>query len=388
MSDLINRVKNVLDKSRNIWIFPSPDTNKESLQASLALYYSLNKLGKNANLMTHQDISEDLQEITNKNNAQTASILINVANKEVKELSFEKNGNFVKIDLDLKGSQVSLDDITISTPPESKNPDLIFTVGVQRLSDLEDLLEENFRIFYEKPIVNIDNKDNNEKFGQINFINTSYDLTKIIGYLLGQIDQNLIDSKVGKYLNLEAANRPQNIEQSKPESEPETETEPSPKEQFVPQPNPWKSTAPFIEEKIGAMMASNHPAHDLIDPTAASLKLFAKAITNLQVQEKSHLPTITLTAQDLLELGLTSKDLGSVIKQFKDNNFYSFPSLLLLWEEKNQTEPIGAFLYSTDKTFLAKTAQTFNTAIKGNSILFYTNHRDANLVKQKIVSLI
>ena len=364
MSDLINRVKNVLDKSSNIWIFPSPDINKESLQASLALYYSLNKMGKNANLIAQQDVSQDLEGLVN--NAKTASIMINVADKEVKELSFEKNGNFVKIDLDLKGSQISLDDITITSPPQSKNPDLVFTIGVQRLSDLEDLLEENFKIFYEKPIINIDNQDNNEKFGQINFINTGYDLTKILGYLLGQIDQNLIDSKVGKYLNLEAA-KPERIERPQ---------------------EPWKSTAPVIEEKIQTMLASNHPAHDLVDPSAARLKLFAKAVANLQIQQQTHLPTITLTSQDLTELGLTSKDLIPVIKQFKDNNFYNFPSLLLIWEEKDSSDPIGAFLYSTDNLFLTKASQAFSAPIKGNSILFYTNHRDANLVKQKIVSLI
>ena len=50
--ETLDKAKNLIEKSQNILIFPSPDPQGDSLSSALALFYTLKKLGKNVNVNT------------------------------------------------------------------------------------------------------------------------------------------------------------------------------------------------------------------------------------------------------------------------------------------------------------------------------------------------
>ncbi len=54
MVEEIKKVKKVIEKSRNIGLCCSPDFRKDTFPATLALFYTLKKLGKNVNFLNKE----------------------------------------------------------------------------------------------------------------------------------------------------------------------------------------------------------------------------------------------------------------------------------------------------------------------------------------------
>ncbi len=173
MADLLNRTKNVINSSQNIIIFTKGRDNEESYNTGLSLYSSLKKMGKNVKLNSD---SED----------NTYSILVNIEDKEIKEVSYDKKDGWLQFDLILEDGIIRKNDVVFQEPEifDESLIDLIITIGIKKLPELGDVLEKKFKLFYELPILNIDNQEFNEKFGQFNLVKENYSLPAIVSELL------------------------------------------------------------------------------------------------------------------------------------------------------------------------------------------------------------
>ncbi len=76
-----------------------------------------------------------------------------------------------------------------------KKTDLLITIGVERLDKLGNFYEKNFKLFYQTPILNIDNKSLNNKFGNINLVVENLPMSlisaKIINAFNKKSDKNI-----------------------------------------------------------------------------------------------------------------------------------------------------------------------------------------------------
>jgi hypothetical protein len=165
----IQESKQLIADSKNIYLITSEEP--EAITATLALFYTLKELGKNVNLLIDtlpenlSFLAPSLDFISYPKNF-VISIPNNVA--QISQIYYEKNSDNFKIHLTLENGNIKKDNIAFYFS-ETK-PDLIITVGVKDyVKELSDKLN-SFGFLLDSPVLNIDNKQDNKKFGKINLL--------------------------------------------------------------------------------------------------------------------------------------------------------------------------------------------------------------------------
>ncbi|MCX6722099.1 MAG: hypothetical protein NTY04_02830 [Candidatus Staskawiczbacteria bacterium] len=174
----MQETKQIINDSKNIYLITSQEP--EAITSTLALFYTLKDLGKNVNLLIDSlpeklnFLAPSLDFISYPKNF-VISIPKNVA--DISQIYYEKNNDALKIHLTLENGNIKKDNIAFYFA-ETK-PDLIITIGIK---DYQKELSEklnSFGFLLDSPIVDIDNSQDNKKFGKINLIG-GQSLTEII----------------------------------------------------------------------------------------------------------------------------------------------------------------------------------------------------------------
>ena len=80
------------------------------------------------------------------------------------------------------------------------NTDLIITIGIAKLTDLDNLYSSNQSFFTEKPLINIDNQSQNTRFGRVNIVDqNSASVSELVTSLFSRLGFNL-DSDIATNL--------------------------------------------------------------------------------------------------------------------------------------------------------------------------------------------
>jgi len=174
----ISETKQIIADSKNIYLVTSQE--QEAITSTLALFYTLKDLGKNVNLVIDalpenlKFLAPSLDFISYPKNF-VVSIPNNIA--QISQIYYEKNSDALKIHLTLEGGSIKKDNISFYFS-EAK-PDLIITIGIKDYQkELAGRLN-SFGFLLDSPILNIDNGQDNQKFGKINLLGES-SLSEII----------------------------------------------------------------------------------------------------------------------------------------------------------------------------------------------------------------
>ncbi len=186
--NIYEQIKNLFEKSLSIFLLVPQEADGDKLGSSLALFYTLKKLNKNVNLVL-QNIPEKFKflpipEYLNSLDAKKAFTisLANIGGK-VSEIYFNKDKEDLKIHFFSKEGDINEKDFSFTS--QNLNPDLLIILGAKNFDDFGRIFKGNPQIFYDKPILNIDNNSDNEKFGEINLIDTnSSGVSEIVGEFL------------------------------------------------------------------------------------------------------------------------------------------------------------------------------------------------------------
>ena len=181
----IIETKQIISDSKNIYLITSQAP--EAITSTLALFYTLKDLGKNVNLLIDilpenlKFLAPSLDFISYPKNF-VISVPNSVAN--VSQIYYEKNDDGLKIHLTLENGNIKKDNISFYFA-EAK-PDLIITVGIKDYQ--KELAEKlnSFGFLLDSPIVDIDNSQDNKKFGKINLLGKN-SLSEIISGLTENI---------------------------------------------------------------------------------------------------------------------------------------------------------------------------------------------------------
>ena len=165
----ITETKKIIGDSKNIYLITSQEP--EAITSTLALFYTLKDLGKNVNLLVDilpenlKFLAPSLDFISYPKNF-VISVPKNVA--DISQIYYEKNEDALKIHLTLENGSIKKDNIAFYFA-ETK-PDLIITVGIKDYQ--KELAEKlnSFGFLLDSPVVDIDNSQDNRKFGKINLI--------------------------------------------------------------------------------------------------------------------------------------------------------------------------------------------------------------------------
>jgi nanoRNase/pAp phosphatase (c-di-AMP/oligoRNAs hydrolase) len=195
-----------IKKSENILVALEPRANGDALGSSLAFYLFLKKLGKNVNIISANLPLEKFNFLPsydkiNKNfKADREYIIsIDIPQGKLNQLYYKHKKEQLKIYL--KPKNIELNREKISLQNGNFNYDLIVVCGIYDLEMLGSLYEENAELFFETPIMNIDNHSSNEYFGKVNLVEiTAGAVSQILSEFLFETQKDLIDANIATCL--------------------------------------------------------------------------------------------------------------------------------------------------------------------------------------------
>jgi len=181
---------------------------RENLANGLALFLFLKKIGKEAELISDREaaVSEKISflpafgQMKNKaDGLQKFVISLNTEKTKVEQIKYLKNEDRLDFVITPKGGFFSQSDIS-SKAGEFKH-DLAIALGAEDLRSLGAIYAENPEFFYRVPVINIDNRAENEEFGKINIVNlAAASVAEIVFGLLKRINRELIDDDIATCL--------------------------------------------------------------------------------------------------------------------------------------------------------------------------------------------
>jgi nanoRNase/pAp phosphatase (c-di-AMP/oligoRNAs hydrolase) len=204
------QISELIKKSENILLTFPGNKNGEAVTGVLAMNLVLSKLNKKCDILTKFDekrnsfqkplnIFSFLPEFekikTDPASLQQFVISLNTSEASVKTIKYKMGNGSLKFFITPEQGSFTPDDI--QAHPAPKNYDLIITLNAQDPESLEDIYENNTELFYNTPIINIDNHSGNEEFGAINLVDlTATSTTEILYSLLNNCFSEIIDEDI------------------------------------------------------------------------------------------------------------------------------------------------------------------------------------------------
>ncbi len=199
-------IKNLIAQAKNICLIPSQSHQSESLPATLAFFYALKTLNKNVTLIMqdleslsapgapYQFLVPSLDYLSSPKNF---VISIPRAVADVSQVYYEKNEEHLKIHLTVDKGAIKKE--AISFYFSDPKPDIAITIGIQ---DFERELQQNldsFGMLLDVSLVNIDNHQDNKKFGKVNLVETG-SLAEVSLEIIKSLDQNALTARAADCL--------------------------------------------------------------------------------------------------------------------------------------------------------------------------------------------
>lgn len=197
----------LLQTSRTPAIIIPKHPSTDALAAALALLIVLEKLGKNPRVVCQDFSLPPGHGFLPKSDAvqrslaslQTFTINVDVSRTPLDSLSYDMQSDRLRIHLTPKDGYYEPRDVT--TDGGTFAYDLILTLDVISLQHLGSLYEQNTEFFYRTPLLNIDHRSSNTRFGQTNLVDVvASSVSEIVFELIKSIGFELLDEHIATNL--------------------------------------------------------------------------------------------------------------------------------------------------------------------------------------------
>jgi len=170
---MFEQINNYIEKASKIGIAVGKNPSIDDLAAALSLYLSLEKQGKNVSIasatepLVEHSIIFGIDKVKSSFDEWAGDLTVSFPyhEGEIEKISYTLEDGFLNIIV--KGSEqgLSFSEKDVVFKRSNGNPDLLFVIGTPRLSDLEKIFDPY--VFKDTVVVNIDNKVDNQGFGDI-----------------------------------------------------------------------------------------------------------------------------------------------------------------------------------------------------------------------------
>lgn len=193
----------LIEESKNILIITDQNFNTDSFSGSLSLALFLQELDKNVTLYFKNEIEEKYKFLNGLNLVKNTielknnlTIAISTKNTKAKELSYEPKEDKIEIYLTPEKNKLFTKEDVIITDNQTFF-DLIISIGIDSIKNIGEFYDNNVDFFFNTTIINIDNNPENERFGQINFVEPKYkSICELIFDITTIYKSELIDEKI------------------------------------------------------------------------------------------------------------------------------------------------------------------------------------------------
>ena len=168
-----SKIKEAIDKYTNISIVTRKDPSVDEMGAALSLYLSLKDLGKNLSIATPSEPLVEVSSLVGVNEvkttlgAESGDLIVSFPYKEgeIEKVSYTRDDNFLNIVVKAGENGLGFTEQDVKFVRGTTAPELLFVIGAPRVSDLGKLFDP--AILKDTIVVNIDNKSENQGFGDI-----------------------------------------------------------------------------------------------------------------------------------------------------------------------------------------------------------------------------
>ena len=350
----LDQATKIISQSDNVLIVGPKNPDLDELSSAYSLSYTLNKTGK---LVNHclKELPGNYPQVF-KPAALPKTFVITINSNDISQLYYEKQKKLLKIFLTTKEKFVDQKDIEISPThtPQLEKCNLIITVGLENLELLGELYDKNFKLFYQTPILNIDNKESNNRFGNFNLIDEGQPIAVILNKLIRSANYKLDkDTKLWLLLGIIDS-----LKNKKPD----------------------KATLKTIFDLISIEIDFERMVDSLYQEKEASLLVQAFKV----IEFFKDTAIVSFKKEHFKNSDSISKALKFVLEKLTKETF-CFPKLLVLWQDNLFIK--GVF-YSKNEDLLNKFLNKFTGQRKGQGIIFETKFRNLQVAKEEIKHLI
>ncbi len=334
MLNTITQLKKLIDTSERPLVIFAASKNDDFVAGALALKKYLSDRGKHTELVSsnfilpsHLSFIGGVKEIKPElSHLHKFTIKVDVSKTKIETLSYDIKDDWLSIHLTPKQGVIAKNNLrTLQT---SFKYDLIFCLGAVDFEALGDIFFNNTDLFYRTPIVNIDNQPGNEHFGTINLVDlTATSVSEIVYKTFDQI---------GSATNSESATI--------------ILTGMIARTRSFKTPNVTPQTLSLAGKLINLGAEREKIIQNLYrTKTIPTLKLWGRALSNVQLDSSSGLAWSSITRDDFIRSGASESDLSDLIHEL----MASSPDtriILLMFEDLKEPNKIHGHL-TVDKNY-------------------------------------
>lgn len=346
----LNQATKIINQANNLLVVGPKNPSLDELSSAYSLSYTLNKTGKIVNHCPGE-LAGNYPQIF-KPSGLPKTFVITIKSDDVAQLYYERQKKLLNIFLTTKEKFVEEKDIKISPAhaPRLEKCDLIITVGLNNLEMLGELYDENFKLFYQTPILNIDNKESNNRFGNFNLIRGDEPIASILDKLVKSANYKL-DPKAKFWMLLGIID-------------------------FLKNKEPDEAVLETISDLIGIEIDFDRMVNFLYQEKEK--RLLSQAFKTMDFFKGTAI--VTFRKDHFEKSGSRPKDLRFVLEKLTRETF-RFPKLLVIWED---TPFAKAVFYSKNKKIL----NNFAGQKKGEGVLLETRFKDVQGAKKELKNLL
>lgn len=182
-TDQINQAKTLLDSAQSICIATGSNPSIDSLGAALSLYLSLSSLGKQVIIACPDQprvefshlvgVDKLTNNLTSGGGGKNLVVSFPYQEGSIEKVSYNIDNDLFNLVIEPRENYPQVTPDSIKYSYSGGKIDLIITISTTRLDNLNFIYQNNKDLFNQKPIINIDNQNQNSRYGKVNIIDNS-----------------------------------------------------------------------------------------------------------------------------------------------------------------------------------------------------------------------
>lgn len=358
-----------ITKSETILLCVSKNPNGDSLGAALGFYLALKKIGKKTDIVSPTATLEKYSFLPSSNlithkleGARDYVFSVDIKKDKLQQLRYEVQDDKLKIFITAKNGDLTEKQLALES--SKFKYDLIIVLGTSDLENLGNVYDDNPELFYEAPVINIDNSPSNEYFGKINLVDVAISSTSEIVYnLISNFDEKLLDEQISTNLLAGIITKTSSFQN--------------------------KNTTPKAFLAAASLVSKGANKENIIrylykTKSISIIKLMGIIMSTLKYNSQYKLGWSTINKEDFDKTNTTPENLNSVINELA-NSSPEFDLILLLY--KNNTRIKGIINFS-EKIEVEELRKILNGTIQENQIIFTASETETSLAEKDILQKI
>lgn len=201
------QISALVRKHSNILVCLPSEPTTDAIASGLAMHSVLQKMGKQSKVVAAGFALPDNHRFLPKSDAieheltalKKFVVSLDVSRTAVDDIQYDIKDKRLNIYVTPKNGYFETRDV--STSSSDYQFDLIIVLDSRDLASLGKIFEDNAEFFHHTPLINIDHHPANEQFGEINLVHvTATSISEIIFELLEHLDGNLLDEYIATHL--------------------------------------------------------------------------------------------------------------------------------------------------------------------------------------------